>query len=53
VVSLAGIAQAAGGQLFAFAFMADRLRGGALGAGAADLTCLATAMAGCGCGAAG
>jgi serine-type D-Ala-D-Ala carboxypeptidase/endopeptidase (penicillin-binding protein 4) len=49
VVSLAGIAQARDGQLFAFAFMADRLQGGALDSGAADMTRLATALAGCGC----
>jgi D-alanyl-D-alanine carboxypeptidase len=50
VVSLAGIAQARDGQLFAFAFMADRLSGSGLDTGAADLTRLATALAGCGCG---
>jgi D-alanyl-D-alanine carboxypeptidase len=49
VVSLAGIAQARDGQLFAFAFMADRLASGGLDSGAADLTSLATALAGCGC----
>jgi serine-type D-Ala-D-Ala carboxypeptidase/endopeptidase (penicillin-binding protein 4) len=49
VVSLAGIAAASGGQLFAFAFMADRLKGGGLDAGASGLTMLATALAGCGC----
>jgi serine-type D-Ala-D-Ala carboxypeptidase/endopeptidase (penicillin-binding protein 4) len=50
VVSLAGIAEARDGQLFAFAFMADRLSGSGLDAGASDLTRLATALAGCGCG---
>jgi serine-type D-Ala-D-Ala carboxypeptidase/endopeptidase (penicillin-binding protein 4) len=50
VVSLAGIAQARDGQLFAFAFMADQLGSNGLDAGAADLTRLATALAGCGCG---
>jgi D-alanyl-D-alanine carboxypeptidase len=50
VVSLAGIAEARDGQLFAFAFMADRLSSGALDTGAGDLTRLATALAGCGCG---
>jgi D-alanyl-D-alanine carboxypeptidase/D-alanyl-D-alanine-endopeptidase (penicillin-binding protein 4) len=49
VVSLAGIAQAKDGQLFAFAFMVDRLPGNGLDAGAAGLTGLATALAGCGC----
>jgi serine-type D-Ala-D-Ala carboxypeptidase/endopeptidase (penicillin-binding protein 4) len=49
VVSLAGIAQASGGQLFAFAFMADRLTSSGLDAGAAAMTRLATALAGCGC----
>jgi D-alanyl-D-alanine carboxypeptidase/D-alanyl-D-alanine-endopeptidase (penicillin-binding protein 4) len=49
VVSLAGIAQARDGQLFAFAFMADRLKGGGLDAGASAMTGLATALAGCGC----
>jgi D-alanyl-D-alanine carboxypeptidase len=50
VVALAGIAQARDGQLFAFAFMADRLGSTGLDTGAADLTSLATALAGCGCG---
>jgi D-alanyl-D-alanine carboxypeptidase len=50
VVSLAGIAEARDGQLFAFAFMADRLSSSGLDAGAGDLTRLATALAGCGCG---
>ncbi len=50
VVSLAGIAQARDGQLFAFAFMADRLRSGGLDSGASDMTRLATALAACGCG---
>ena len=50
VVALAGIAQARDGELFAFAFMADRLSGTGLDAGAADLTRLATSLAGCGCG---
>jgi serine-type D-Ala-D-Ala carboxypeptidase/endopeptidase (penicillin-binding protein 4) len=50
VVSLAGIAEARDGQLFAFAFMADRLSSSGLDAGASDLTRLATALAGCGCG---
>jgi serine-type D-Ala-D-Ala carboxypeptidase/endopeptidase (penicillin-binding protein 4) len=50
VVALAGIAQARDGQLFAFAFMADRLGSAGLDAGAADLTRLATSLAGCGCG---
>jgi len=50
VVSLAGIAQARDGQLFAFAFMADRLSSNGLDTGAFDLTRLATALAGCGCG---
>jgi serine-type D-Ala-D-Ala carboxypeptidase/endopeptidase (penicillin-binding protein 4) len=49
VVSLAGIAQARDGQLFAFAFMADRLKSGNLTAAAGDLVSLATALAGCGC----
>jgi D-alanyl-D-alanine carboxypeptidase/D-alanyl-D-alanine-endopeptidase (penicillin-binding protein 4) len=49
VVSLAGITQAADGQTFAFAFMADRLKASALLSGASDLTGLATAVAGCGC----
>jgi serine-type D-Ala-D-Ala carboxypeptidase/endopeptidase (penicillin-binding protein 4) len=49
VVSLAGLVQAAGGQLFAFAFMADRLQSGNLVAAAGDLTSMATALAGCGC----
>jgi serine-type D-Ala-D-Ala carboxypeptidase/endopeptidase (penicillin-binding protein 4) len=50
VVSLAGIAQARDGQLFAFAFMADKLSGTGLDTGASDLTRLATSLAGCGCG---
>jgi D-alanyl-D-alanine carboxypeptidase len=50
VVALAGIAQARDGQLFAFAFMADRLGSTGLNAGASDLTRLATSLAGCGCG---
>jgi D-alanyl-D-alanine carboxypeptidase len=50
VVSLAGIAEARDGQLFAFAFMADRLKSSGLDTGAADLTRLATVLAGCGCG---
>ena len=50
VVSLAGIAEARDGQLFAFAFMADRLKSSTLDTGAGDLTRLATALAGCGCG---
>ena len=50
VVALAGIAQARDGQLFAFAFMADKLSSNGLDAGASDLTRLATALAGCGCG---
>jgi serine-type D-Ala-D-Ala carboxypeptidase/endopeptidase (penicillin-binding protein 4) len=50
VVSLAGIAEARDGQLFAFAFMADRLKSSGLDTGAGDLTRLATALAGCGCG---
>jgi serine-type D-Ala-D-Ala carboxypeptidase/endopeptidase (penicillin-binding protein 4) len=50
VVSLAGIAQARDGQLFAFAFMADQLSSNGLNAGASGLTRLATALAGCGCG---
>jgi serine-type D-Ala-D-Ala carboxypeptidase/endopeptidase (penicillin-binding protein 4) len=49
VVALAGIAQARDGQLLSFAFMADQLPAGDLNAGAADLTGLATALAGCGC----
>jgi D-alanyl-D-alanine carboxypeptidase/D-alanyl-D-alanine-endopeptidase (penicillin-binding protein 4) len=49
VVSLAGIAQAKDGQLFAFAFMADRLPKAGLGTGASDLTRLATSLAACGC----
>jgi D-alanyl-D-alanine carboxypeptidase/D-alanyl-D-alanine-endopeptidase (penicillin-binding protein 4) len=49
VVSLAGIAQAKDGQLFAFAFMADRLPKTGLDAGASDLTQLATSLAACGC----
>jgi D-alanyl-D-alanine carboxypeptidase/D-alanyl-D-alanine-endopeptidase (penicillin-binding protein 4) len=49
VVSLAGIAQSRDGQLLAFAFMADQLPAGGLDAGAADLTGLATDLAGCGC----
>jgi serine-type D-Ala-D-Ala carboxypeptidase/endopeptidase (penicillin-binding protein 4) len=49
VVSLAGIVQARDGQLFAFAFMADRLASGGLDSGAADMTSLATTLAGCGC----
>ncbi len=50
VVALAGIAEARDGQLFAFAFMADRLSSTGLVAGASGLTSLATALAGCGCG---
>ena len=50
VVSLAGIAQARDGQLFAFAFMADRLSSTGLDTGASGLTRLATALAACGCG---
>jgi serine-type D-Ala-D-Ala carboxypeptidase/endopeptidase (penicillin-binding protein 4) len=49
VVALTGIAQARDGQLLSFAFMADQLPAGDLNAGAADLTGLATALAGCGC----
>jgi serine-type D-Ala-D-Ala carboxypeptidase/endopeptidase (penicillin-binding protein 4) len=49
VVSLAGIAYASNGQLLAFAFMADRLPAGGLGRGAAGLSHLAAALAGCGC----
>jgi serine-type D-Ala-D-Ala carboxypeptidase/endopeptidase (penicillin-binding protein 4) len=49
VVSLAGIVEARDGQLFAFAFMADRLQSGDLVAAAGDLTSAATALAGCGC----
>jgi len=49
VVSLAGIAQAANGQLLAFAFMADQLPKAGLAAAAARLTGLATALAACGC----
>ena len=44
------MAEARDGQLFAFAFMADRLSSSGLDAGASDLTRLATALAGCGCG---
>jgi serine-type D-Ala-D-Ala carboxypeptidase/endopeptidase (penicillin-binding protein 4) len=49
VVALAGIAQARGGELFAFAFMADQLPKTGLSAGASDLTRLATSLAACGC----
>ncbi len=49
VVSLAGVAQARDGELFAFAFMADQLPAGGLEAGASDLTRLATSLAACGC----
>lgn len=49
VVSLTGIVQARDGQLFAFAFMADRLPKTALDTGASDLTSLATSLAACGC----
>jgi D-alanyl-D-alanine carboxypeptidase/D-alanyl-D-alanine-endopeptidase (penicillin-binding protein 4) len=49
VVSLAGIVQARDGQLFAFAFMADRLPKTGLDTGASDLTSLATSLAACGC----
>jgi serine-type D-Ala-D-Ala carboxypeptidase/endopeptidase (penicillin-binding protein 4) len=49
VVSLAGIAAARDGQLFAFGFMADRVPAAALGSGASDLTRLATDLAACGC----
>jgi D-alanyl-D-alanine carboxypeptidase/D-alanyl-D-alanine-endopeptidase (penicillin-binding protein 4) len=49
VVSLAGLALARDGQLFAFSFMADRLPGGGLDPGASDMTRLATSLAACGC----
>jgi D-alanyl-D-alanine carboxypeptidase/D-alanyl-D-alanine-endopeptidase (penicillin-binding protein 4) len=49
VVSLAGLALARNGQLFAFSFMADRLPSGALDSGASDMTSLATSLAACGC----
>ncbi len=49
VASLAGIAYAKNGQLLAFAFMADRLPKAGLDPAAADLTKLATSLAGCGC----
>jgi PBP4 family serine-type D-alanyl-D-alanine carboxypeptidase len=49
VVSLAGLALASDGQLFAFSFMADRLPGGGLDPGASDMTRLATSLAACGC----
>jgi len=49
VVSLAGVVQAADGELLGFAFMADRLPKAGLDPGAADLIRLATALAGCGC----
>ena len=50
VVSLAGLALARDGQLFAFSFMADRLPSGGLDPGASDMTSLATSLAACGCG---
>jgi serine-type D-Ala-D-Ala carboxypeptidase/endopeptidase (penicillin-binding protein 4) len=50
VVSLAGLALARNGQLFAFSFMADRLPSGDLDSGASDMTSLATSLAACGCG---
>jgi len=49
VVSLAGLALARNGQLFAFSFMADRLPSGGLDSGASDMTSLATSLAACGC----
>jgi serine-type D-Ala-D-Ala carboxypeptidase/endopeptidase (penicillin-binding protein 4) len=49
VVSLAGVAQARDGELFAFAFMADQLPKTGLDTGASDLTRLATSLASCGC----
>jgi D-alanyl-D-alanine carboxypeptidase len=49
VVSLAGVAQGRGGELFAFAFMADQLPKTGLNTGASDLTRLATSLAACGC----
>jgi PBP4 family serine-type D-alanyl-D-alanine carboxypeptidase len=49
VVSLAGLALARDGQLFAFSFMADRLPSGGLDSGASDMTSLATSLASCGC----
>jgi serine-type D-Ala-D-Ala carboxypeptidase/endopeptidase (penicillin-binding protein 4) len=50
VVSLAGLALARDGQLFAFSFMADRLPSSGLDSGASDMTSLATSLAACGCG---
>jgi serine-type D-Ala-D-Ala carboxypeptidase/endopeptidase (penicillin-binding protein 4) len=49
VVSLAGLALARDGQLFAFSFMADQLPSGGLDTGASDMTSLATSLAACGC----
>jgi serine-type D-Ala-D-Ala carboxypeptidase/endopeptidase (penicillin-binding protein 4) len=49
VVSLAGLALARNGQLFAFSFMADQLPSGGLNSGASDMTSLATSLAACGC----
>jgi len=49
VVSLAGLALARNGELFAFSFMADRLPSGGLDPGASDMTSLATSLAACGC----
>jgi len=49
VAALAGVAYASDGQLLDFAFMADRLPAKGLAAAGADMTSLATALAGCGC----
>jgi serine-type D-Ala-D-Ala carboxypeptidase/endopeptidase (penicillin-binding protein 4) len=49
VVSLAGLALARDGELFAFSFMADQLPSGGLDSGASDMTSLATSLAACGC----
>jgi D-alanyl-D-alanine carboxypeptidase/D-alanyl-D-alanine-endopeptidase (penicillin-binding protein 4) len=49
VTALAGIVAARGGQLLAFAVMADRLRASALNAAGAQIARVATALAGCGC----
>jgi D-alanyl-D-alanine carboxypeptidase len=49
VVALAGIAYDSGGEVLAFAFMADQLPSGGLGPGAASITQLAAALAACGC----
>jgi D-alanyl-D-alanine carboxypeptidase/D-alanyl-D-alanine-endopeptidase (penicillin-binding protein 4) len=49
VVTLAGITTAANGQLLAFAFMADKVPKGQLGAAGAAIDQLAAKLAGCGC----